>query len=450
MRAAPWSCLILMFVLSGCACGGALKANEDGKNNNNGPADLPDVECPISADAALSGEPVLECPAYWHCEDVPGRTGAKRCFNPGPDLPDATQDWDCRDQAGTIVCSGGEFPDNGGDGTWNCRAVDEHVECTKTASTSGPNNSGGDYPNAAHDAPWNCYYQENFRVCESIPGAGQNWVCEDQGQYKECKLTNPEFPDDGADGKWSCYDYEHQTVCTRPGDAPTNTDWECIPSPDLENQVECRQRTPEYPDAGGDDKWNCAYYAEIKICTDNPDRDNPLTEGRNDSISSETSCPTAGVYRWCDDAVYCSWGKQVCQPDKTWGPCVEPTKTAQGFTDRPSTECACRYPFFNAKCCETADCLIPTNHTPPSCRPAGGGASALCGFCDVDANCGGNNACVSHDPTSGSPYAGYSFCGQTCTGTGRGSCPVNYQCSEVRGQGGTQSRQCTPLGGFCE
>jgi hypothetical protein len=46
--------------------------------------------------------------------------------------------------------------------------------------------------------------------------------------------------------------------------------------------------------------------------------------------------------RWCDDPVYCNWGKQSCLPDGTWGPCTEVQETPAGCTGRG----------FSGKCCE--------------------------------------------------------------------------------------------------
>lgn len=54
-------------------------------------------------------------------------------------------------------------------------------------------------------------------------------------------------------------------------------------------------------------------------------------------------CACIGLTRWCDDVVYCNWGKQTCLPDGTWGPCHEvkqqpavcpvPTKTENNFDE---------------------------------------------------------------------------------------------------------------------
>ncbi len=36
-------------------------------------------------------------------------------------------------------------------------------------------------------------------------------------------------------------------------------------------------------------------------------------------------CPPGSV-RWCDEPTYCMWGKQTCNPDGTWGACIETTQ----------------------------------------------------------------------------------------------------------------------------
>ncbi|HVH42360.1 MAG TPA: hypothetical protein VM925_08445 [Labilithrix sp.] len=37
-----------------------------------------------------------------------------------------------------------------------------------------------------------------------------------------------------------------------------------------------------------------------------------------------------GATRWCDEPVFCSWGKQECTPQRTWGPCRETPDTPKG------------------------------------------------------------------------------------------------------------------------
>jgi hypothetical protein len=87
---------------------------------------------------------------------------------------------------------------------------------------------------------------------------------------------------------------------------------------------------------------------------------------------------TLNTERWCDDFVYCSWGKQRCLPTGQWGPCTEPSFTFAGLADRPNNQCACENFYFNYECCEDQqdrdgngfpDCLIPGDHTPPTCPP---------------------------------------------------------------------------------
>ena len=153
----------------------------------------------------------------------------------------------------------------------------------------------------------------------------------------------------------------------------------------------------------------------------------------------------AVLQRWCDDATYCSWGKQTCLPDGTWGPCIEPRVTSSGLIDRPATECGCRFFYFNWDCCEdqedrdgdgNPDCLIPDGHTPPACTSDGG----VCSYCDAHSDCGGDRDLCIFRPD------GYAMCGQDCSSTG---CPSGYACTAIPTRSGT-IHQCVPPSGSCE
>ena len=392
--------------------------------------------CPVDPDCGLIGTcEVYECPDYWVCEDYAAGAG-KRCTNPGPDVPDNGHDWECRDEGGATVCRGTDFPDGGGDSPWDCERSGEFVECTDTTPA---------YPDEPGAGPWNCYFSGEFRVCDSGgPGSGDggDWVCYNVDSGIECRQTSPTFPDDRD---WECWDDSGDTVCRAPGPLPDgggDTPWSCELSgefavctnttPDTPDTTDLPPGTPPIPDGGGDTPWDCYFAGEWRVCSATP-------PGEETPGGWSDTCPFEGQERWCDDAVFCSWGKQTCRPDGRWGRCVEPEVTRDGLTDRPATECGCRYFYFNAACCEDQtdddgdghpDCIIPGDHTPPAC----GGDGNLCSVCDSHTDCGGaNDLCLfSRD--------GYALCGRACSGPGA-DCGAGFSCQAVG-----PSHQCVPAG----
>lgn len=383
----------------------------------------PGTVCPYDPDDfTRPAGSLYECPDFWTCETIEAE-GIKRCSNPGPDYPDQGT-WDCADEGGHTVCRGDHFPDGGGGAEWSCERSGEFVVCTDNT----PN-----YPDAQGDGPWACYFSGEFRVCEESTGSGDGggWTCFDTATGRECRQTTPDYPDDRG---WNCYDTATGTVCEAPGDFPDgggSGEWDCVRS--TEGLILCTDNTPDYPDGGGDLPWECHYETEFRVCS----------TGGGGGDGGGGVC-VAGVQRWCDDAVYCSWGKQTCNPDGTWGPCTEPTVTSTGLTDRPDTECGCRYFYFNAACCEDqadrdgdghADCIIPATHTAPACASTGG----VCSYCDAHSDCGGpDDYCLfARD--------GYAFCSQDCS---RSGCPSGYACQAIGVPGGV-IQQCVPTAGTC-
>ena len=386
--------------------------------------EVPTPACPVDPDCSIGGDCSLyECPDYWICEDQPN--GRKRCINPGPDYPD-DGDWECEDTAGSTVCRRrGDFPDGGGGGAWNCEMAGEFVVCTDDTPS---------YPDDGAGGPYNCWFDE-FRVCESggSGGDGGGWSCYETASGTECRNNNPDYPDDG---EWSCWDMDGVTHCRRGGgdlpDGGGGGDWNCSRQGEF---VVCDDDTPDYPDGGGDGDYDCRFGDEFRICT-------PPTPDIPDEGMGEC---TPGAQRWCDDAVYCSWGKQTCLPDGTWGRCVEPRVTDDGLQDRPDTACGCRFFYFNHDCCEDqedrdgdglADCRIPTGHSAPACTSDGG----LCSYCDTHTGCGGARDLCIFRPD------GYAMCGAECT---PGSCPGGYDCRSIGTRSGVV-HQCVPVGGSCE
>lgn len=410
---------IILVALPGCL--GAAEVNpRDGVHDASDAGAPTRPACPIDPDCAIGGDCSLYvCPEYWVCEDLPN--GNKRCINPGPEYPDDGGGWQCEDVGGVTRCRrpGNTYPDDGRGSEWSCELAGEFVVCTDSTPT---------YPDDGAGGPYTCWFEDEFRVCESIPGDGGGWSCFDSATGRQCRNDDPSYPDDR---EWTCWDEGGDTVCRTPGgDLPDDgggSEWVCELSGEF---VVCRDDTPDYPDGGGDDAWDCRFGDEFRVCT-------PPDDGGGECVP--------GVQRWCDDAVYCSWGKQTCLPDGTWGPCIEPTVVDGSLADRPDNDCGCRYFYFNAACCEDQedrdgdghpDCIIPESHTVPACPSDGG----LCSYCDTTGDCGGPaDLCVLRSD-------GYAMCGRDCSAT---PCPSGYTCQELTTRAGTV-QQCVPASGACE
>jgi hypothetical protein len=385
---------------------------------------IPTPACPADPDCAIGGDCSLYvCPDYFICEDA--ADGTKICIGPGPEFPDDGGGWACEDIDGRTVCRrpGSTLPDDGGGSGWVCELQAEFVVCTDDTPS---------YPDDGGDATYDCYYRNEFRICEDRPGDGGGWYCHDTETGRSCRRDDPDYPDDRD---WTCYDHEGTTTCQVPGsdlpDGGGGSGWVCESQGDL---VVCEDDTPDYPDDGGGGSWDCTFGDEFRVCDDGGD----VPDGGGGVC-------VPGTQRWCDDAIYCSWGKQTCNPDGSWGPCVEPTVTRDGLTDRPATECGCRFFYFNDDCCEdqadrnadgVPDCIIPSDHAPPACPSDG----SLCSSCDSHNDCGGDaDLCIFRRD-------GYAMCAQDCSTT---PCPGGYTCQAVGTSAGTV-HQCVPDSGGCE
>lgn len=406
--------------------------------------EAPVPACPNDPDCGLGAEECAECPDYWVCEQI--EADRERCINPGPDYPTGGggDDWQCEQRGEFVECRrrGGTVPDDGGGDGWDCRQEGEFVVCTDDTPEYPPGGGGGH---------WTCWYADEFRICESTPpdpgsGDGGDWTCFDTPFGRHCVDDDPDYPDDED---WDCWYEAGELVCRRPddGDFPPGgggDDWECE---DQGEFIVCTDDTPSYPPGGGGDDWECHDLGEFRVC------DGDVPPGGGDDPPPPGTPPgtppgggdecTPGTQRWCDDAVYCSWGKQDCLPDGTWGRCIEPRVTSSGLADRPDNECGCRFFYFQEECCEDqadrdgdghADCLIPADHTAPACPSDG----SLCSYCDVHADCADEGICLFRRD-------GYAFCGSGC-GAG---CPSGYSCRTVTLRSGS-TQQCIPNDDSCE
>lgn len=215
-----------------------------------------------------------------------------------------------------------------------------------------------------------------------VPGPSSEPDPSDDGGSGWCKLVgecNPtsatevvcdDFMDDDCDGMPDCQDTDclWNNTCLSRG---------CFPG--------VRESCGQPGDEDCDGFMDCG----------DPDCKNDL-----DCLCNE-QCILEGV-RWCDTPARCSWGKQVCTPQGTWGPCVEtPTERppgCEGTEDIYDTACCLNAPD---DCCQdfprtrsvgecegVAECMGPPadDPEPPPCKNTGPG----------DEPTGG-------DPTDGSP-----------------------------------------------
>jgi hypothetical protein len=71
-----------------------------------------------------------------------------------------------------------------------------------------------------------------------------------------------------------------------------------------------------------------------------------------DCVCEERCVP--GTWRYCDDPVYCFWGRQDCAPDGRWGACTETTDIPEACEgeDLPfPIPIPTGSPFYDPECC---------------------------------------------------------------------------------------------------
>lgn len=374
-----------------------------------------------------------EC-TFWTCYNVPTDFGHKihcdaRQNDGGAHAPGQ---YECPPEMSTVpYCPGADAP---GEGTWNCLANAQQLSCERDGGSTGTGGTSG----GAGDG-----------------GGNGGWVCTDTEDGRTCTQDNPDFP---GDGDWDCRDVVQpdgtvRTTCTGPdtgdggGNAPNG--YVCT---DLGEFQVC-SGTPDYPSDGGG--WVCYFTpGDDRVCTSmNPPGGGGMggTGGGGTAGSGGNGliC-TPGQQRWCDGETYCSWGKQTCNPDGTWGNCVEGDPTT-GRTEGPATQCSCYYPFaYNPECCETPDCLVQGTQPLP-CNTQNG---QLCEPCGSDDQCGSGICAramryVTEIP--GGRLGGGTmfptieqFCSRTCDDASQ--CGAGYNCVRPNG---SPVRICVPTDGSC-
>ncbi|MBI2897523.1 MAG: hypothetical protein HYY06_28450 [Deltaproteobacteria bacterium] len=163
-----------------CACGGS-------DSDLTRPPAGEEVACPEDPDAFLGGTETGECPDYWVCTET--EDGGKVCTNPGPDMPDGSQEWDCVVQNGETACSGDEMPDAGAGAGWTCVAdAAGGVVCTRDQPQ---------FPDGEGSGAWQCEYAE-LLTCESGDGTSGGFGDDGVGEGSLGSGSSGDLPDEGG------------------------------------------------------------------------------------------------------------------------------------------------------------------------------------------------------------------------------------------------------------
>jgi hypothetical protein len=102
-------------------------------------------------------------------------------------------------------------------------------------------------------------------------------------------------------------------------------------NPNLRNHPGCSDGTQVCTKDGEFSSWG-ACTGDVTSCA--PPNDGP-----------GTGCCLPGATRWCDTPVACTWGKQDCTPNSTWGRCAETTDIPPGCAVPPNVG------FYDEACC---------------------------------------------------------------------------------------------------
>jgi len=224
--------------------------------------------------------------------------------------------------------------------------VDETCSCSPdTTQPCWPGDPGQRGVGICADGTQTCGGTAEFGTwgpCEGavLPGVDipDNGIDEDCNGVDQPSCIPDEFGercgngvDDDCDGLIDCYDVDD---CR---DAP-ECEGVCIPTDEICNDdidndcdglIDC------------DDTDDC--YDDLLACT------------------CVKQCPP-GSTRWCDTPTYCAWGQQTCNPDGTWGTCVE----------SPVIPFPCSGPYYDPLCCVLAgQCCqaYPSNDSIGDCPP---------------------------------------------------------------------------------
>jgi hypothetical protein len=213
---------------------------------------------------------------------------------------------------------------------------------------------------------------------QEIPGNNVDEDCDGNDPGSNCLKSETgadchNGKDDDCDGKTDCDDPEckpecptcapKETVCNDGKDEDCDGHVDCI-DPDCSAATNCKPPpqgcTPQFPffkelicwdnvDNDCDKKVDCddpdchmpGYCGCAKVETDCDDGKDEDCDGSTDCADTDCQRCTPGKFRWCDDPTYCHWGKQQCNPNGTWGTCVEVNTAPPGCDGSVAYSAAC-------------------------------------------------------------------------------------------------------------
>jgi hypothetical protein len=207
--------------------------------------------------------------------------------------------------------------------------------------------------------------------CAEFENCGPNGVDEDCDGLIDC--NDPDCPScDAPPGCTPTYEF-----CTGGVDEDCDGSFDCADT-DCSSSMDCRPPgcEPEFPFfveiACGDGRDNdcdslidcmdpdcrspgrCGCAPSESRCSDGTDED---CDHATDCGDTDCQRCVPGASRWCDDPMYCHWGRQTCDSEGHWGTCVEVPDAPTGCdgTRAYSRDCC----VDSGACCEN----YPTDHS---------------------------------------------------------------------------------------
>jgi hypothetical protein len=262
---------------------------------------------------------------------------------------------------------------------------------------------------------WDCKWTKDTYTCTGTPGAGEvpggkGWTCKKNGNDWKCEKDTVPNPSNKPDG---------------------GNYWDCEVDNEL-NKLKCEKKSTPPPST-----------PPVTPPSTPPPSTPPSTPPSNPPppIPPPAKECKPGTKMWCDGLQYCGWGQVVCGPKGYWkrtGFLGLGGLDCQELPDgrRPNTKCACYHTFFNKKCCETKDCIVPAGTNGQICPKSAG---KLCDFCNpLKPECT-NGKCVVTNSNE-------TYCGQSCSSSN--NCPQGYMCMSMKVKGGS-TMQCVPTDYSC-
>ncbi len=218
-------------------------------------------------------------------------------------------------------------------------AIDE--DCDGVA-TGGPTCSPSEFGEVCDDGMDNTcdgLVDCDDPACASFPGCRSGCTPSEFGE--DCS----DGRDNDCDGQVDCVDPDCASVAACTSEPPPPSCTREFPfvaeircgdgrDNDCDGRVDCDDSDCRQP-------GQCGCAPRETACSDGMDED---CDGNTDCADTDCQRCTPGTFRWCDEPAECLWGKQECQSDGTWGPCVEASDTPAG----------CGGSFYSRDCCVSA------------------------------------------------------------------------------------------------